>query len=132
MFSLRVRPQAASGDTRLFSFDKSRVTIGRVEANDITLNNRRRAVSRRHAEIRRMNGQYHLADLGSMNITRLNGQYLDRTHSPVLRDGDQIYVGDYELEFVVSEGQHDGASSDASAWLGTAPELSTVSISLLR
>jgi pSer/pThr/pTyr-binding forkhead associated (FHA) protein len=57
------------------------------------------AVSRRHAEIRRRDGQFVVVDLDSTNGTRVNGAGVkDR----VLADGDEIRVGSVSVRFEAS------------------------------
>lgn len=69
--------------------------IGRGVENDIVIVSKR--VSREHARIRREGRKLILEDLGSTNGTFLNDQ---RVLSPqVLRDGDQILVGDTAFTF---------------------------------
>ncbi len=53
-------------------------------------------VSRRHAELRVLDGRVELHDLGSTNGTRVNGQ---RISAVTLTDGDLISVGASELVF---------------------------------
>lgn len=56
-------------------------------------------VSRRHAEVRRgADGQYVLADVGSLNGTYLDGE---RIEEAALREGAQVQVGKYRLVFVI-------------------------------
>ncbi len=65
-------------------------TSGQIQLND-------HAVSRRHAEIRPLNGTWILEDLGSSNGTYLNGV---RIHEPApLARGDQIKLGGTLLVF---------------------------------
>ena len=54
-------------------------------------------VSRRHAAIRGVDGRFGVEDLGSANGTSVNGERLDGIR--VLRDGDQLRVGDTILRF---------------------------------
>ncbi len=51
-----------------------------------------RGMSRRHARVFTMAGQFFVQDLESTNGTRVNGMMLDRPHQ--LRDGDRIQVGE--------------------------------------
>ena len=60
-----------------------------------------RYLSRRHAEIEAVNGNWVLKDLGSANGTYLNGARVE--HDMSLVSGDRIRVGDTELVFVTSE-----------------------------
>ncbi len=70
-------------------------TIGRGVENDIVIVSKR--VSREHARIRREGRKLLLEDLDSTNGTYLNDQ---RLLSPqVLRDGDQVTVGDITFTF---------------------------------
>ena len=62
--------------------------LGRDPASAFRLN--LTAVSRRHAEIRRSNGQFVLFDLGSYNGTILNGQRIDQAN---LYHNDRIQLG---------------------------------------
>jgi ABC transport system ATP-binding/permease protein len=73
------------------------VTIGRVPDNDVVL--AEDGISRRHAEIRRGAEGWEVADLGSKNGTRVNGERL-RDRARVLRTGDAITVGSHTLRFL--------------------------------
>src|SRR3954468_8071871 len=73
----------------------SRVTIGRSRDCDVTLEDAN--VSRRHAELRREGGAWVVADLGSTNGVKINGQRVDQ-HP--LSPGDEITLG---LERLVYE-----------------------------
>ena len=75
--------------------DKPLVSIGRVDDNDIAIDDTR--VSRRHAHVRREDFRYVLEDLGSTNGTWLNGSRL--TAPAQLRHGDQIQIADTLLIF---------------------------------
>lgn len=73
------------------------LTIGRLPECDIVVSDP--AVSRRHAEIRRRDGQFVVVDLDSTNGTRVNGTGVkDR----VLADGDEIRVGTVSVRFEAS------------------------------
>lgn len=74
---------------------KERVTIGRLEANDIHLDNL--AVSGEHAIVVTIGKDSFIEDLGSTNGTRVNGQEIKRY---VLRDGDVIRLGKCQLKYV--------------------------------
>ena len=69
-------------------------TVGSVAGNTIVLADP--AVSRKHAGIRRMDGAYELADLGSTNGIYVNGH---RVPKRALEEGDVIRVGNSELIF---------------------------------
>jgi eukaryotic-like serine/threonine-protein kinase len=55
--------------------------------------------SRNHAVINRNGDAYTLADSGSTNGTRLNGQLLTPHQPQRLRTGDRIKIGEVEIEF---------------------------------
>ena len=78
-----------------FRLDRPVMCAGRHPTSDIYLDDI--TVSRRHAEFRRENGEFHLVDSGSLNSTYLNGEPVD---SEVLADGDQIQIGKFRLVFV--------------------------------
>jgi len=52
--------------------DRERLSIGRLSYNDVVLPSPQ--ISRQHAELRRVNGEWWLADLHSTNGVRLDGQ----------------------------------------------------------
>jgi FhaA, N-terminal domain/FHA domain len=77
-----------------FRLDKDRVSIGRLDESDIALADP--GVSRRHAEVRRQDGEYVVIDLGSTNGTMVNESTItERT----LKPGDRITIGRSVLEF---------------------------------
>ncbi|MFN0123885.1 MAG: FHA domain-containing protein [Blastocatellia bacterium] len=68
------------------------LTIGRLGGNDLVLNHP--TVSRTHAGIRDLNGDYWISNLSEANGTLLNGEALDNTP---LADGDVIQIGPFIL-----------------------------------
>ncbi|MCB1247777.1 MAG: DUF3662 and FHA domain-containing protein [Acidimicrobiales bacterium] len=70
------------------------VSIGRMPDNDITIADSN--VSRKHAEIRPVDGGYALVDLGSTNGCRVNGV---RVTERRLADGDELAFGNIRLVF---------------------------------
>ncbi len=79
---------------KVFELTKDRVIIGRLPESDVSVNDP--GVSRRHAEIRRQDGDFLLVDLGSTNGTRVNEAPIGER---VLEEGDRITVGRTVLEF---------------------------------
>ncbi|HVM07692.1 MAG TPA: DUF3662 and FHA domain-containing protein [Acidimicrobiales bacterium] len=70
------------------------VSLGRYPDNDIVLPEDE--VSRHHAEVRRIEGGFHVVDLDSLNGTKVNGAGVtDRR----LEDGDLIQIGAHTLRF---------------------------------
>jgi hypothetical protein len=73
------------------------VTIGRMPECEVVLSDQN--VSRRHAEVRRQDGEFVVVDLGSTNGTRVNGAGVRERR---LADGDEITVGSTNLRFETS------------------------------
>ncbi|MDQ3439085.1 MAG: FHA domain-containing protein [Planctomycetota bacterium] len=71
--------------------------IGRGADNDVVLNHP--TVSRHHAVIDRVNGEYFLKDLGSRNMTRVNGRMVRARLA--INPGDKIRFGRVRLTFVL-------------------------------
>jgi pSer/pThr/pTyr-binding forkhead associated (FHA) protein len=77
---------------------KPTVTIGRVDKNDIKIENL--AVSRQHAKIVRDGQRYIIEDLNSLNGTFVNEK---KVMKGILRNNDEILVGKHTLIFVDEE-----------------------------
>ena len=75
------------------------VSIGR--SSECTIPIKDRFLSRRHAEIVTVNGNWMLKDCGSANGTFLNGMRVDRDRQ--LHTGDRIRLGDTEIVFESAE-----------------------------
>lgn len=84
---------APDGQTRALAGDV--LTCGRSAENDLVLGDL--SVSRRHARFERRPEGYALTDLGSANGTYVNGQFLAPSTPRLLRDGDQLALGDNVL-----------------------------------
>jgi len=54
-------------------------------------------VSRRHAEFRWENDEFHVVDVGSLNSTYVNREPVD---SAVLVNGDEVQIGKFRLTFL--------------------------------
>ena len=74
-------------------------TAGRHPESDIFLDDI--TVSRRHVEIRSVDGGLIIADAGSLNGTYLNGVRID---SAALNEGDEVQIGKFKLLYLVEEG----------------------------
>ena len=68
------------------------LTIGRLKGNDLALNHP--TVSRTHAGIKEINGDYWIFNLSEANGTLLNGELIEQTP---LADGDLIQIGPFFL-----------------------------------
>ena len=101
---MEIRPQIAvknkkTGERQLFRIDQERITIGRDHANYVVLDGR--TVSRKHFEILSEGSQFFVRDLKSNNGTNLNEKPLEPNEKALLRNGDQIQVEDFELQFLI-------------------------------
>ncbi len=77
--------------------NKDRFIIGRgKQSSDLTIKDPN--VSRQHAMVECLNGQYFMVDMGSTNGIEFNGQRLQR--KPIAA-GDQFNICDHELHFTV-------------------------------
>jgi len=81
-------------DGKLFWLE-ARCAIGRLPDNDLVLD--APSLSRRHAVLAADAAGYTLSDLHSRNGTYLNGAAV--THPVVVRDADEIRIGDVKLRF---------------------------------
>jgi hypothetical protein len=81
-----------AGQTIKISEDMT--TIGSVAGNSIVLADP--AVSKKHVAIRRQNGEYEVADLGSTNGIYVNGHKVPKKS---LAPGDIVRVGNTEMVF---------------------------------
>ena len=81
-----------------FLIDKDVTTAGRHPESDIFLDDV--TVSRRHADIRRREGRFHVVDNGSLNGTYVNRQRVEETE---LSSGDELQIGKFKLVFFSGE-----------------------------
>jgi len=89
-------------------------SVGRHPGSDIFLDDV--TVSRRHAELRWDNDEFHVLDVGSLNGTYVNREAVD---SAVLVNGDEVQIGKFRLTFLTrpkdpggTGGTHDSGSTD--------------------
>lgn len=78
-----------------FALDEAVTTAGRHPDSTIFLDDI--AVSRRHAEIRRVGEGYRVVDVGSLNGTYVNRE---RVEEADLADGDEVQIGTFKLVFL--------------------------------
>jgi signal transduction histidine kinase/pSer/pThr/pTyr-binding forkhead associated (FHA) protein len=91
-----------------FELGSAPMALGRENSNPIRLHDTE--VSRRHAEVRRVDGTFRIVDLGSANGTFVNGQPVDQ--SP-LRSGDRLQLGQTVMLF--SEGPSGSTDRELAA-----------------
>jgi neural Wiskott-Aldrich syndrome protein len=78
-----------------FPVNKDRFIIGRgKQSSDLTIKDPN--VSRQHAMVEFLNGQYYMVDMGSTNGIEYSGQRVQRK---VINEGDVFKVCDHELRF---------------------------------
>ena len=114
--------EGANGDRVLLL--KGETLVGRVPGNDLVLPDT--FVSRQHAKIQSLGGQFILSDLGSSNGTFVNGRRLTEPHA--LQPGDEIFFGRIPFVFrAVTQGSAQGALA-AFPVRHVTPQLGRVSI----
>ena len=87
---VRAGPQAGSR----FTLERDLTRLGRHPDSEISLDDI--TVSRRHADIRRADGGYEVADSGSLNGTYVNQERIERA---VLHHGDELQIGKFRLVY---------------------------------
>ncbi len=96
-----------------FELEESILRLGRDSSNNIQLHDTE--VSRHHAELRRTNREYTIADLSSANGTFINGRRVD---NHVLASGDHLQVG---ASLMLYTGPADGSSVELSGAIDISP-----------
>lgn len=86
--------KSGPGAGQKFVLDANELIIGRGEKATLTLDSEE--VSRAHARLTRNEGEYTIEDMESRNGIVLNGL---KVHAAVLRDGDQVQLGDVVLSY---------------------------------
>jgi serine phosphatase RsbU (regulator of sigma subunit)/pSer/pThr/pTyr-binding forkhead associated (FHA) protein len=109
----RLKIANIDGRRREFLLEDDTVLIGRMPNCTINIGRESHDVSRRHAELTKVDGTWFLKDLNSRNHTSLNGQELIPGQAYPLRNGDQISICSYYLQFYLSDqdGTDDGSVS---------------------
>lgn len=88
-----------------FLLDQPITSAGRHPDSDIFLDDV--TVSRRHAEFRLENNEFHVVDVGSLNGTYVNREPVD---SAVLANGDEVQIGKFRLVFLTGPKRGDDES----------------------
>jgi pSer/pThr/pTyr-binding forkhead associated (FHA) protein len=94
----RLEQIGGPGAPREFPLELDEIVVGRSLQAHIAIESG--SISRRHMRLCREGPEYKFADLDSANGVFLNGV---KAHSAVLRDGDQLQIGDVVLRY--REGQ---------------------------
>lgn len=82
-----------------FLLDREQTTVGRHPDSDIFLDDI--TVSRRHAELRREGGRFHVRDAGSLNGSYVNGE---RVEDRAVESGDEVQIGKFKLVAYIAPG----------------------------
>jgi len=90
--------ERADGSRVEFPLVSTPLLVGRDEGADIRVDEP--LVSRTHARIERRGGAYVVLDLGSTNLTRVNGRVVGEQE---LVSGDEVQFARARLRFVVDE-----------------------------
>lgn len=90
--ALLISTRGANGARYLL--DAPITTAGRDAKNDILLDDN--TVSREHTVFKRIDGQFHILDAGSLNGTYVNRK---RVEDAVLNNGDEIMIGRFRFVF---------------------------------
>ncbi len=101
------------GAERREFFDRSELSVGRVQGNDLMLP--KGNVSKRHARLLHRDGRFIVTDLNSTNGTYVNRRRISQ--ATIVRAGDRIYIGDFVLRIEAGDDK-DAASSEA---VGSSP-----------
>ncbi|MGL4306569.1 MAG: glycogen accumulation regulator GarA [Mycobacteriaceae bacterium] len=89
-----------------FLLDQVATSAGRHPDSDIFLDDV--TVSRRHAEFRRVEEDFQVVDVGSLNGTYVNREPVDAV---VLANGDEVQIGKFRLVFLTGPRSGDGDGS---------------------
>ncbi len=92
-----------SQEEQEYDLPQDNILFGRTNTCDIELP--QKSVSRRHAEISRIDQDYFISDLGSGNGTYLNQKRLRPEEKHLLRSGDILRIEDYNIRFFLTEGE---------------------------
>ncbi len=103
MFQITINEKG--GQAKNLDFDKTEITIGRVQGNDIVLP--KGNISKRHSRLVLKDGQFIIIDMQSTNGTYVNGKKI--TTPQVVKSTDKIYIGDFTLQLSAN-----GAAADAA------------------
>jgi len=96
---------------QVISLDKELITIGRRMGNHVIIHDPR--ISRNHAQIRLIDGEYMIFDMNSTGGVQVNGQKVKKSN---LYSGDSISLSGVEIKFV-----HDTPKSISKAKERTGP-----------
>ena len=97
---LKILVKLKDKEIKTLETDKTEITIGRNENNDIQINNL--GASKKHARIFQRNGEYILEDLKSTNGTLLNNKGIITAK---LTGNDVVTIGKHHLFITIEDGR---------------------------
>ena len=97
-----------------FLLDQPTTSAGRHPDSGIFLDDV--TVSRRHAEFRQEDADFHVVDVGSLNGTYVNREPVD---SAVLANGDEVQIGKFRLVFLTGPRAGGSQVGESSAGAGS-------------
>ena len=97
------------------------INIGRKSSNNIVINDLR--ISRTHAQIRRVQDEYIIFDIGSTGGTFVNGERIDHY---TLRPGDVISLAGYTMIFTKDQVNTIGMTRGKTSEIKTRPDMEGV------
>jgi pilus assembly protein CpaF len=104
------------GAERREVFDRTELSVGRVQGNDLML--QKGNVSKRHARLLYRDARFIVTDLNSTNGTYVNRRRISQ--ATIVREGDRIYIGDFVLRVELGEGSGE-AGAEPSGGSGPIP-----------
>lgn len=89
------------GDPTPQTLYKEGIRLGRLDTCDVVLDDN--TVSRIHAGINFVDGQYVIVNLSAANAITLNGRLLPAQKTDVLADGDTVQIGPFAIEIAIKD-----------------------------
>jgi len=87
------------GDPQPWTLYQDGIRLGRLDTCDVVLDDK--TVSRVHAAINYIDGQYEIVNLTAANALTLNGRLLAAQQTDVLANGDTIQIGPFAIEVAI-------------------------------
>lgn len=101
-------------DKSIRRLKSEKVDIGRIPENDIQI--KRPNISKTHAQLRVIDGKWHIEDLGSMNGTFLNKNKIEPRKPAPLVDDSEIHLANYPMQFKKGSPVDEGEISSTMAF----------------
>ena len=82
----------------IWTLDSDRIEVGRTDENSLFLDDI--TVSRKHAVIEKLEGGWQISDLGSLNGSYVNKDFIDGPYQ--IKTGDEVQIGKFRFSFYVA------------------------------